>query len=90
MNTIHVKQSIANRAEPVLRELGLSTDQAVSIFLRRVNEEKDLSFLQPNEQNKRIEQLEDQVDGLMGQLSQRESKGKPTISFEKLCDELDL
>lgn len=90
MSAIHVEQDIANKAERVLRQLGLSTDQAVTIFLRRINEEEDLLFLQPDEQTKHIEQLEEQVDGLMAELSKRESAGKPTIPFEKLCDELGL
>ncbi|MEM7496336.1 MAG: hypothetical protein AAF471_09675 [Myxococcota bacterium] len=90
MSAVRMRQVTADKADRVLRRLGLSPDQAITLFLRRVNQEQDLSFLQPGAQEKRIAQLEDQVDSLMSELSKRESAGKPTIPFDKLCDELGL
>ena len=71
----------------VFQDLGLSMEQAIELFLHRVSEEKDISFLHREE---RIHDLENQVDGLLAELSKRESAGKPTVSFDELCRKLEL
>ena len=89
-NKIHVKEQLASAATGVLKRFGLSTEQAIELFLRRVSEEDDVSFLNSTEREERIHELEDQVDGLLAELSKRESAGKPTLSFDELCRKLDL
>ena len=89
-STIHMRKQLENKAARVFQDLGLSMEQAIELFLRRVSEERDVSFLHPGEQEERIHELEDKVDGLLAELSKRESSGKPTVSFDELCQQLGL
>ncbi|MEM7589660.1 MAG: hypothetical protein AAF320_05855 [Myxococcota bacterium] len=40
-----------------------------------------------NRQGKHTQLLEDQIDGLLAELSKRESAGHAPVPFEKLCQE---